>query len=444
MSQAKGYMGRTAIFFESTYKGTPSPKNGIIIPFNKNTVQLKQGIIKTNTIINRRDPARPGLGRKTVDGTLELPSCYRTMGYILKAMLGAPTTTGGTTAGYVAGGTGVTTTMATWNAISDGSFSVTINGVAHDVTGIDLSLAADMDAVATAIQVKVRAVATGGFSLATVAWQVGTTNFKITSGTLGVASSVSALSAAATGTDISGVNYMKCHAAAATLTAGTGRYTHVFKVTNSEQPSLKIEEGFTDLGKYYLSDGIKIAKLNTAYGIGDNEHIHTIDVIGSSTTESDSAYDASATALVLSRMNDYESSIKEGGVTVANISNFEFAMELGLDTEQFGIGGGNARTSLPEGQVGLTGKIVAFFTDTTILAKAMAGTKSSIEIKSENTAGDSLTYKLSEIIYSVTTPTIEGPTGVKLTADISAFYENDAGNSSLIATLVNDVPSYAA
>ncbi len=318
MSQAKGYMGRTTIFFEPTYKGTPSPKNGIIIPFNKNTIQLKQGIIKTNTILNRRDQARPGLGRKTVDGMLEIPSCYRTIGYFLKAMFGAPTTTG-----------------------------------------------------------------------------------------------------------------------------GTEKYTHVFKITNTEQPSLKIEKGFTDIGKYYLADGIKIAKFNTAYGIGDNEHVHTFDIIGSTEVESDSTYDASATALVLSRMNDYESSIKEGGVTVANISNIEFAVELGLDAEQFGIGGGNARTSLPESLIGLTGKIEAFFTDTTILAKAMAGTKSSIEVKSENTAGHSLTYKFPEIMYSVTTPPIEGPTGVKLTADISAFYENDAGNSSLIATLVNDISSYA-
>lgn len=443
MSQAKGYMGRTTIFFEPTYKGTPSPKNGIIIPFNKNMVQLQQGIIKTNTILNRRDSARPGLGRKTVGGSLELPSCYRTMGYILKAMLGAPTTTGGITAGYVTGGTGVTTTIGTWNAISDGSFSVTINGVTRDVTGIDLSLAADMDAVAAAIQVKVRAVATGGFTLATVAWQVGTTNFKITSGTLGVASSVTALSAAATGTDISGASFMKCHAAVAVITAGTGRYSHVFKATNTEQPSLKVEKGFTDLGKYYLADGIKISKLNTAYGIGDTEHIHTVEILGSTEVESDTEYDSSAIALVLSRMNDYESSIKESGATVANISNIEFAIELGLDAEQFAIGGGNARTSLPEGQVGITGKIVAFFTDTTILAKAMAGTKSSIEIKSENTAGDSLTYKLPEMMYSVTTPPIEGPTGVKLTADFSAFYENDAGNSSFIATLVNDIPSYA-
>jgi hypothetical protein len=443
MSQAKGYMGRTTLFFEPTYKGTPSPKNGIIIPFNKNTIQLKQGIIKTNTILNRRDPARPGLGRKNVDGTLEVPSCYRTMGYILKAMLGAPMSTGGITAGFVTGGTGVTTTIGTWNAITDGSFSVTINGVARDITGIDLSLAADMDAVAAAIQVKVRAATTGGFTLATVAWQVGTTNFKITSGTLGVASSVSALSAAATGTDISGASLMKCHAAVAVLTAGTGRYTHVFKVTNTEQPSLKVEKGFTDIGKYYLADGIKISKLNTAYGIGDSEHIHTIEILGSTEVESDSEYDSAATTLVLSRMNDYEASIKEGGSTVANISNFEFAIELGLDPEQFGIGGGNSRTSLPEGQVALSGKLVAFFTDTVILAKAMAGTKSSIEIKSENTDGDSLTYNLAEIMYSVTTPAIEGPTGVKISPDFSAFYENAAGNSSLIATLVNDVPSYA-
>ena len=319
MSQAKGYMGRTTLFFEPTYKGTPSPKNGLIIPFNKNTVQLKQGIIKTNTILNRRDAAKPGLGRKTADGALEVPSCYRTMGYILKAILGAPTTTG----------------------------------------------------------------------------------------------------------------------------AGP-KYTHVFKISKTAtQPSVKIEKAFTDIGKYYLAEGVKIVKLSTKYGIGDSEHIHTIDLFGSTETSSGTEYDSAATPVVLNRMNDYQASIKEGGSTVTNIANIEFSLDMGLDLEQFAIGSENARADIPEGQVVISGKLTALFTDTAILEKAVAGTKSSIEIISEDVSGNSLAYKLPEIMYSVTSPPIEGPTGVRVDADFSAFYENDAGDSSAIITLVNDVASYA-
>lgn len=95
-------------------------------------------------------------------------------------------------AGYGTGTGTPTTDIATWNAIVDGEFSLLINGVAFDATGMDFSSAADMDAVAAVIETKIQSYVAGGaaFTSATVTWSSTTFQFTITSGTTGVTSTV--------------------------------------------------------------------------------------------------------------------------------------------------------------------------------------------------------------------------------------------------------------
>lgn len=123
-------------------------------------------------------------------------------------------------AGYVTGGVGVAEVMSTWQAVTAGSFAITINGVAANITALNLSAAANVTEVAAIIQTALRAVGTGGYLAATTTYNTTDKYFIISSGTTGTLSSVSALSAAPSGTDISGAGFMKCHSAAATVTAG--------------------------------------------------------------------------------------------------------------------------------------------------------------------------------------------------------------------------------
>lgn len=102
-------------------------------------------------------------------------------------------------------GTGVLETdIGAWNAITDGTFTVSIDGVENDISAIDTSAAADLAAVAAILQVRLRIPAAGGFTLATVAYDAGGGHFIITSGTTGAASTVSDLSetSPAAGTDV--------------------------------------------------------------------------------------------------------------------------------------------------------------------------------------------------------------------------------------------------
>lgn len=102
-------------------------------------------------------------------------------------------------------------TLATWTAVTSGSFAITIDGISANVTGINFTGLLSLAAVATAIQTKLQAAyASVSFTGATVTYNATTEAFTITSGTVGGLSSVSQLSAVSptSGTDISGSGFM--------------------------------------------------------------------------------------------------------------------------------------------------------------------------------------------------------------------------------------------
>jgi len=118
---------------------------------------------------------------------------------------------------YLTGGTSATSVVATWNAVTDGEFAITIDGTSYDITGLDFSTASDMAGVASIIQAAIR-TATGN-SFETCVWS--TNKFVITCrSAITVTSAVSGGS----GTDISGAGattYMDSETGNGTVTAAT-------------------------------------------------------------------------------------------------------------------------------------------------------------------------------------------------------------------------------
>lgn len=108
-------------------------------------------------------------------------------------------------AGYFKSNTD-STALSALLSIDDGSFEITINGVAQDITGIDLTGVSDWDDVAAEFQAAIRLIGTGGFTLATVQAipVTGGIQFLFTSGTTGVSSTVVALTivSPSSGTDL--------------------------------------------------------------------------------------------------------------------------------------------------------------------------------------------------------------------------------------------------
>lgn len=121
--------------------------------------------------------------------------------------------------------TGIVGAIGSFTAVDDASFSITIDSVQEDITSLDFTAAVDYDDVADIIQTAIQAVASGGYTDATVTASASTgatVLFTFTSGSYGDDSTVSVLSAVApaTGTDISGSGFLNGQSGA--ITNGIG------------------------------------------------------------------------------------------------------------------------------------------------------------------------------------------------------------------------------
>ncbi len=218
-----------------------------------------------------------------------------------------------------------------------------------------------------------------------------------------------------------------------------GTYTHVFKISDT-QPSMVIEKGFTDIGRYMKYNGVKINGLSFNFG-GDGELTMSLNLVGVDETLSSSEYDASATSVTLLRFNNFQASVKEGGVVLGNVTDGSLNINAGLDTNIYVLGGEGRRASLPEGQMSISGSITTLFEDDSLLNKAINGTESSLEISFVN-GENSLTFKIPELKYAREGIEISGPAGVKYTAPFNAYFSDASEDSSIVVTLTNTKASY--
>lgn len=106
----------------------------------------------------------------------------------------------------------VTAVFGDFTSITDGEFSVTIDGDQQNITAIDFTGDLDMDDVAATVQTKLQAVGTGGYTAATFTWDGTNKQFKLTSGTTGATSTIAATGlspvSGGSGTDISSDTYL--------------------------------------------------------------------------------------------------------------------------------------------------------------------------------------------------------------------------------------------
>lgn len=119
-------------------------------------------------------------------------------------------------AGFVKGG--AAGALAAFIAVTDGTFTISIDGAEEDITAMDFSSDVTLDDFADTIQTALRVPATGGFTSALCVNEGG--RLKITSGTTGATSTVSPLTVQGTGTDISGDGFINALIAVATVVDG--------------------------------------------------------------------------------------------------------------------------------------------------------------------------------------------------------------------------------
>jgi hypothetical protein len=234
----------------------------------------------------------------------------------------------------------------------------------------------------------------------------------------------------------------------AVTTSGAGpNKTHVFKVGDT-LPYHSIEKGFTDLGSYYQYLGCKCNK--GGFEVNPSGILpFDMDFLAMDRVIEAATFDATATDLGHIPWEMFEATIKEAGVTIATVTSFKWTLENDLDGNIYCVGGGGKRYGIPAGSTVVSGSLTALFDSEALLTKATNGTESSAEVilsrgDGLGTAGnESLALKVDELIFQEQDPIIKDKKGILIELPWTAYWDNGANGTSIMATLKNTQASAA-
>lgn len=393
MAQAKGSNAQLLIYKEDTYATTPAgaATGAIKLPINEGFgLATDRSLITPKTIRTGRNPVMPAHGNVSLTGGGDIPIDLRNFGYWLQAVIGAGTHT-----------------QDTAKSINNGEAAVNVGG---GVVGIPCTA--------------------HGFQAGETVTIANTVNYN--------GDEVVLSTSTTNQVNITATYNAETFGADDTIRAK--RYTHVFKVGTSLY-SYVMDQGYTDISVYELFNGVKAASLGMTCG-GDQELVANIQLVGAKETVGGTALDSSPTELSFTRFNNFHGAITEGGSSIATVQELEISISNNLDTSCHVIGDGGILGSLPEGTIGVTGRLKAMFESTTLYNKAVNGTESAIVLTFTNGVY-SLAFNMGELNYQRKSPGIPTAGGIWIDLPFSAYYDDDSDASTIMCTLVNDYATYA-
>lgn len=242
--------------------------------------------------------------------------------------------------------------------------------------------------------------------------------------------------------DVTGIGYWLKAAFGAPKTTNTGEsgpYTHKFTIGQT-MPSLFIDQGYKDINVYEQFTGVRISKLSMDFG-GDGELTASLDVMGCKENLQDSPTVSNPTEIQITEFGNFQASVQEGGKDIAICTAIDVEVDFGLDGDSYPIGAKGYRTDIDPGLVSVSGNLTAMFTDKALLEKAVNNTESSIVIRIVN-GQNQLIFSIPEVQYSLTSPGIDGPSGIDVKLPFQGYYTDNTDKSAFIATLINNQATY--
>lgn len=228
------------------------------------------------------------------------------------------------------------------------------------------------------------------------------------------------------------------HALGSVVTTGSADpWTHVFKIAQLPV-SLLIATGFTDIGFYVKSNGVRVNRVKWEF---PTEGIvrQTFSMLGAVESFGSTPYDATPTVFAFQPYTTFSAAIEEGGGSIGIVKSCEITLDNDLDPDSFVIGGLGFRRSIPEGRTKVTGQIVVTFEDLVMYSKAVGLTESSLKITLTRggSPARSAEFFIPELIYERHSPPVEGPRGVTVTLPFRGYFGNSAQGTALQITLQN-------
>lgn len=234
------------------------------------------------------------------------------------------------------------------------------------------------------------------------------------------------------------------------VTTGLGPYTHSFAVDPIGAGALPAGIGFevdygagiTGAGRRIVYSGCRVNQMTMDIPANGNVTA-TLDLVGA-------AYDADNTASLDSTPTDTGHNawkaqkaqvvFDEGALSVC-LESLQTTFGNDLDVDRWCVGQGGVRHDLPEGQFIAAGQAVAYFDSAALMNKALTDADASLVITlikgtGLGTAGnEKLVITIPALVFTVNTPAIDGPRGLKLDASFTAH--RTTGEVGVTAVLSN-------
>ena len=198
------------------------------------------------------------------------------------------------------------------------------------------------------------------------------------------------------------------------------------------QPSFTIERAFSDITQYQQLTGCVIDKMRLSVR-PDRLISGKFLILGKSAGITSSALDATVTAAVANDpMDSFTGSIEEGGSSLALVA----ALDLNIDNnmEQAFVIGDAEANSILAGRSRISGEMVTYFENETLLSKFLNRTASSLKLTLSGVGGD-LEFFLPNIVYTGGDNVVVGEGPITLSLPFTALYdETEATNLRLTRT----------
>lgn len=225
-----------------------------------------------------------------------------------------------------------------------------------------------------------------------------------------------------------------------TISGGGGEEQHVFTSGAQALPSMSLEFGQPEVPAYSTQYGCRGNQLKIGLArSGKLNATCSLIAIGETDIAGVSAAGVAATAsLPLLRFPQAVGSIKKDGQALGSVVSADFTFSNNLDPVETIKADGRIEDSDP-GQVMMSGSLTVLFKDTTLVTAARANTPMEIDF-GWIIGPHSLVFATQRVFLPPVKRPITGPKGIQQAFN---FQASGAAGASVVATLINDVPSYA-
>lgn len=239
---------------------------------------------------------------------------------------------------------------------------------------------------------------------------------------------------------------------APTTSGASAPYTHVFQAAASGANALPIgltfEEDFgtaiASASRYLQLRGCRINSGTMTFRPSGFQTIQ-FDVLGADWLKTNTSLDATPTDNGHTPFSAVELAVRlgpSGSPKSVCFNELTLRWANDLDPDKFCLSGGGVRDGLAEGFAIVDGSVTAFFDHADVIDQILSGTDTELQITLTKGAGtgasignEKLTIAIPNLVFARTGPTIDGPRGLRLSANFSVH--RTSGELAATATLLS-------